>query len=70
MTGTNGAVVGTTTTDNIAASYPTGSGVTYVLSTGTGPGAYCTIASGGSGNVVDANNGNAGAYATVKVSCP
>ena len=70
MTGMNGAVVGTTTTNNIAASYPQGSGVKYVLSTGTGPGAYCSIASGGSGTVTDANSGNASAYATVNVSCP
>jgi len=69
-TGTNGAVVGTTTTNAIAASYPTGSGVSYVLSTGSGPGAYCSITSGGSGSVNDANSGNAGAYATVNVSCP
>jgi hypothetical protein len=69
-TGTNGAVVGTTTTDNIAASYPKGGGVSYVLSTGSGPGAYCSITSGGSGSVNDANSGNAGAYATVNVSCP
>lgn len=69
-TGTNGATVGTTTTTNIAASYPTGSGVTYTLSAGSGPGAYCTISSGGSGTVSDANSGNASAYPTVMVSCP
>ena len=70
MTGPNGATVGTTTTTNIAASYPTGSGVTYTLSAGSGPGAYCTISSGLSGTVTDANSGNASAYPTVNVSCP
>jgi len=69
-TGTNGAVVGTTTTNAIAASYPKGSGVSYVLSAGSGPGAYCSITSGGSGSVNDANSGNASAYPTVNVSCP
>ncbi len=69
MTGMNGAVVGTTTTNNIAASYPKGSGVTYTLSAGAGPGAYCSITSGGSGSVVDASSGNASAYPTVNVSC-
>ena len=66
----NGVTTGTTTTTNIAASYPQGSGVTYTLSTGSGPGAYCNITGGGSGSVVDANSGNSSAYPTVAVSCP
>jgi len=58
---------GFTTTNNIAASYPKGSGVTFALTTGS---AYCNITSGGSGSVVDANSGNAAAYPTVTVVCP
>ena len=69
LMGANGMVAGTTTTNNIAASYPTGSGATYTLSAGAGPGAYCSITSGGSGSVVDASSGNASAYPTVNVSC-
>ena len=53
------------TTDNIAASYPTGMGANYQLSVGP---SNCTI-SGGSGTVVDASNGNAGAYPTVAITC-
>lgn len=69
LMGANGMVTGTTTTNNIAASYPKGSGATYTLSAGAGPGAYCSITSGGSGSVVDASSGNASAYPTVNVSC-
>lgn len=57
--------VRTTTTDNIAASYPAGTARSY--STSVGP-SNCAI-SGGSGAVVDANSGNAAAYPTVSVVC-
>lgn len=56
-----------TVTNNIAASYPRGSGVTYALTTGS---AYCSITGGGSGTVNDANMSNAAAYPTVTVTCP
>ena len=57
--------VRTTTTDNISASYPSGGAATYSLSVGP---ANCTITNG-SGTVVDANSGNAGAYPTVYITC-
>ena len=64
-----------TTTDNIALSYPAGSGATYHVTFGGGgttmtdPGGMtCSIANG-SGTVVNANQGNAGAYPTVTVTC-
>ena len=66
LTNSSGVVTAATTTNNIAASYPKGSGVTYSLTTGS---AYCTITGGGGGNVVDASSGNAGAYPTVAVNC-
>jgi hypothetical protein len=54
-----------TTTDNIAVSYPEGTAATYSLSVGP---SNCAI-TGGSGNVVDANSGNASAYPTVAITC-
>ncbi len=66
------------TTDNIALSYPAGSGATYHVTFGGGgttqtvPGGTtpytCSIANG-SGTVVDANQGNSAAYPTVTVTC-
>jgi hypothetical protein len=53
------------TTDNIAASYPTGKGATYSLSVGP---SNCTIANG-SGTVNDAHSGTAAAYPTVTITC-
>ena len=64
--------VRSTTTDNIAASYPKGSGTTYqlVIPPDTGASApRCAITSGASGPVADANSGNAAAYPTVAVTC-
>ncbi len=66
LTNSSGVVMAATTTNNIAASYPKGSGVTYSLTTGS---AYCTITGGGGGNVVDASSGNATLYPTVTVHC-
>lgn len=57
--------VRTTTTDNIAVSYPQGAGKTYSVSVGQ---QNCTV-SGGSGTVNDANSGNASAYPTVYITC-
>ena len=57
--------IANTTTDNIAVSYPSGSAASYSLSVGP---SNCSIA-GGSGNVVDANSGNASAYPTVAITC-
>lgn len=63
------------TTDNIALSYPAGSGATYHVTFGGGGttmtdsgGMTCSIANG-SGTVVDANQGNPSAYSTVTVTC-
>ena len=58
--------VRTTTTDNIAVSYPTGSASTYSLSAGS----QCLITGVSSGQVNDANSGNPNAYPTVTVVCP
>lgn len=57
--------VRTSTTDNVAVSYPTGAGKTYTVSVGQ---QNCTVANG-SGTVVDANSGNANAYPTVYITC-
>ncbi len=54
-----------TTTDNIVASYTTGSAASYTLSVGP---SNCSIA-GGSGTVVDANSNKPSAYPTVAISC-
>jgi hypothetical protein len=56
-----------TITNSIAASYPTGGGVTYALTTGS---AYCSITGGGSGNVNDLYKSKPALYPTVTVSCP
>lgn len=66
LTNSSGVVMAATTTNNIAASYPKGSGVTYSLTTGS---AYCTITGGSGGNVVDASSGNASLYPMVAVTC-
>ncbi len=57
--------VANTTTDNFSVSYPAGTAATYSLSVGP---SNCSI-TGGSGSVVDANSGNAGAYPTVAITC-
>ena len=62
----NGSGVRSSTTDNISVSYPQGGGATYSLSIGQQP---CSITSGGSGAINDANSGNAGAYPTVNITC-
>lgn len=61
----NSSGVRSSTTDNIAVSYPTGAGKTYAVSVGQ---QNCTVANG-SGTVVDANSGNANAYPTVYITC-
>jgi hypothetical protein len=59
----------TTTTDNIAVSYPQGGGSSYKLQVNNPAlNTPCTVTSG-SGTVNDANSGNAGAYPTVSISC-
>jgi hypothetical protein len=59
----------TTTTDNIAVSYPTGGGSRYSLQVDNPAlNTPCTV-SGGSGPVSDANSGNPSAYPTVAISC-
>lgn len=61
----NTSRIRTTTTDNIAVSYPTGMGKSYALSVGP---SNCTITPP-NGSVVDANSGNASAYPTVNILC-
>lgn len=63
------------TTDNIALSYPTGTGVSYHVTFGNGQatmtdggGMTCTITNG-AGAVNDANQGDPSKYPTVTVSC-
>jgi len=68
-TAVNSSGVRSTTTDNIAVSYPQGQGATYAL-TVNGPGVPnpCTM-TGGSGPVIDAYSGNPNAYPTVSLTC-
>lgn len=62
--------VPTTTTGSVSVSYPKGNGARYAVTFGDGSSSMngCTI-SNGSGPVVDANSGQAGAYPTVAVKC-
>lgn len=62
--------VPTTTTGSVSVSYPKGNGARYAVTFGDGSSSMngCTI-SNGSGPVVDANSGQAGAYPTVAVTC-
>ena len=60
--------VRTTTTDNIAVSYPQGLGATYNVQVDNATQSRCNI-EGGSGTVNDSNSGNANAHPTVSVTC-
>ena len=60
--------VHTTTTDNIAVSYPKGLGSTYNVQVDNATQSRCNIV-GGSGTVNDTNSGNATTHPTVSVTC-